>query len=96
MISKKSLLSVEVQDEVESSQVCFGRDFEKISKLYGIQSRNKVQFREDQRCTGDSSSKNDQEVQHLMGSIAALNQFISKSAEHCLSVFQTLRQLKNF
>nr|XP_010905349.1 uncharacterized protein LOC105032576 [Elaeis guineensis] len=35
-------------------------------------------------------------IQQLTRRIAALSQFISKSAERCLSFFKTLRQIKNF
>ena len=36
------------------------------------------------------------EMQHLMGRIIALNCFISKSVEHYLSFFKTLRQAQSF
>ncbi|KAL0451254.1 UNVERIFIED_CONTAM: hypothetical protein Slati_1103500 [Sesamum latifolium] len=36
------------------------------------------------------------EVQRLIGRIAALSRFISKSAEKSLSFFKTLRKVKNF
>ncbi|KAL0287070.1 UNVERIFIED_CONTAM: hypothetical protein Sradi_7132400 [Sesamum radiatum] len=41
-------------------------------------------------------SANINEVQRLTGRIAALNRFISKSAEKSLPFFKTLRNLKNF
>ena len=35
------------------------------------------------------------EVQRLTGRVAALNRFVARSAERCLSFFQTLKQHKN-
>ena len=43
-----------------------------------------------------TAPKSIKEVQHLIGRVAALNHFISRSAEQCLSFFQTLKQSKNF
>ena len=40
--------------------------------------------------------KSIKEVQRLTGRVAALNHFVSKSAEWCLPFFQTLKQSKNF
>ena len=39
---------------------------------------------------------NKKEVQQLTGRVAALSQFISKSAERCLPFFKVLRQAKGF
>ena len=46
-----------------------------------------------QKMTAPKSIK---EVQHLTGTVAALNRFVSRLAERCLPFFQTLQQSKNF
>ena len=41
-------------------------------------------------------SKNNREVQQLMGKIAALNRFISRSTEKCLPIYELLCGNKRF
>ena len=43
-----------------------------------------------------TAPKSIKEVQHLTGRVAALNRFVSWSAERCLPFFQSLKQSKNF
>lgn len=43
-----------------------------------------------------SPPKTIREVQELTGRVAALNRFMSKSADKCLPFFKTLKQAKNF
>ena len=53
---------------------------------------NPEKIRAIQEMTAPKSIK---EVQRLTGRIAALNRFITRSAERCLPFFQTLKQPKN-
>ena len=48
---------MEVQDEAKPSQVCFWGNLQEVPRFYGLQPRNRSQFREDQDCTGDAPHK---------------------------------------
>ena len=64
--------------------------------VYGIIEKDRSQPRKDKGCFGDASPKSVKDIKKLTWRIVALNQFISKSTDKCLSYFRMLKGCSKF
>ena len=64
----------------------------KIPWIYGVPKGDRGKPGQDPSHYGDGATKKLKEVQSLNGKIAALNRFVSRATDKCLSFFRTLER----